>query len=76
MGQIGRGEDMKFRIEIDVDGAAFEPSPGFEVRRIVEAFFRTVTVKRGMEPAPLFDSLNNRCGQACMVAEESEVENE
>ena len=65
---------MKFRIEMRIDGAAFEPSPSFEIRRILEHFVRVVEPRRGMEPVTLRDINGTKIGMAEIVADEGDIE--
>jgi hypothetical protein len=61
---------MKLKIEIDMDGAAFEEFPAQEVARMIEARMSEWTPEsfeelalRG-EALPLRDTNGNRCGFA------------
>lgn len=53
---------MKFTLEIDCDNAAFDPSPGEEINRILSRLAECGEPFAAGDQAPLFDTNGNRVG--------------
>lgn len=62
----------KLTVEIELDGAAFEPEPGLEVARILhylaDTFYDTLVIApRGPEPLAVRDINGNTIGQVTIT---------